>query len=476
MYNKDSFSKEIIQVYALFLVMTLAIYKAPFPIATVLQIFSLIIFYRTDKDYFWLAFIFVVESNPGALFTVVDAPRTFAILTSSPVGVLFYWLVFVIIATIKAQKYKLSKPLYLTNILIACGIFMIIQILAFGVGSVSYIKALVPLALIYILPRLLKDSNDFDRFFNIIFSFVFFVLAAQLIFLVTGKELNTFLGGINPSLSILTVEDTESAMRPTSGIVLPFLSIIGSTYLIVYKKTTLSKNYLYLVFITSLLSIFITATRGWMISSVFIAFVFMMVVAKNPFSLLPKLILPIIAIVLLFTFVPFLNKQADMALSRYETLESLFQGDKTAGGTLSRLDERGPRVMKKFWESPILGWGNSSTGLKYSDGHVGNHNLLMRTGIVGFSLMVIFWLSYLFKTAFRNADLSENNPFKNTPLLLCASFIALIIVHSSSSQWFSFGFGFRRGYVVFILLALGNHVYWESIKEEYLLKSKKKNM
>ena len=314
----------------------------------------------------------------------------------------------------------------------------------------------------------MKKENDYERFFNLIFSFVFFVFVSQLIFLVTATEFSTYLGGSNTLTTrwSQTIEQADQALRPISGITIPFLAIMGSVTFIAYKRSQFSNNYLYLVLGLSLLSIFITATRGWILGAVLIFLVFSFVVLKNPFSLLPKIILPGIVLILLFNFVPFLKKQADLSLDRFETLSALIGGDKTAGGSLSRLDERGPRVMKKFWESPVLGWGGSKTGVEFSDGHVGNQNLLMRYGIVGFSLMILFWLAFIIKLLFINKTLTNKNPYKNLPLLFISFMLSMILIHSTSSQWFAFGFGFTRGYVLFFVLSFANFVYWEAQIEE----------
>ena len=44
------------------------------------------------------------------------------------------------------------------------------------------------------------------------------------------------------------------------------------------------------------------------------------------------------------------------------TLEKMGKGDLALGGTLSRLTERGPKVMSKFYESPVFGFGFAGLG------------------------------------------------------------------------------------------------------------------
>ena len=160
-----------------------------------------------------------------------------------------------------------------------------------------------------------------------------------------------------------------------------------------------------------------------------------------------------------------------MVIARLETLANLAEGDKTAGGTLSRLDERAPRVMKKFWESPILGFGFSGEALPYSDGHVGNQNLLLHAGIMGFTIYVILWLTFFLKMYYREKNLSKKNKYKNIPMMMIASLLSLIMIHSSSSQWFGLGFGFIRGFIFFFILIYSNYIYWESASLEHASRS-----
>ena len=70
--------------------------------------------------------------------------------------------------------------------------------------------------------------------------------------------------------------------------------------------------------------------------------------------------------------------------SRVITVEKVIEGDITGGGTISRYDIRAPKVMEGFFSSSVVfGAGFSNHYYKYSDGHVGYHNILLNAGLTG---------------------------------------------------------------------------------------------
>lgn len=469
LFPKNHLFKDIIQFYAVYLFVVVAVYKTPTIVALIIQVGILYVFYNSKKDYFWFAFIFIVSSTPASFFTVLDAANTLSLFPTSPIGVLYFWIVFLMFAAVKAFNVRPQYPFFLTGIVVAMLIYLVIQLMIFKIANLGImVKGLMPWILVFALPRLLVKKSDYENFFNIVFSFSFFVLISQLFFLVSATEFNTLLGGLNTTRYDLTIESADQALRPVSGIMISYVSIMGSTFFYVHKDNIFTKNYLLLVLAISFISVFITATRGWMLGSVLIILVFAFLISKNPLKLIPKLFLPALVLILLFKFVPFLNKQFELSFSRYETLTALVGGDKTAGGTLSRLDDRPKKVMKKFWESPILGWGYGPEKEGYSDGHVGNQNLLLSAGILGYSLMAFLWIAFMFKLFLRDSQLNSNNPYKKVPLLLISFMLSMILIHSTSSQWFGYGFGINRGFTLFFVIAFANHVYWHSVKYERL--------
>jgi hypothetical protein len=206
----------------------------------------------------------------------------------------------------------------------------------------------------------------------------------------------------------------------------------------------------------SFVSVIVSATRSWigMFFSIFILFCFFIegLNSKIIFSSLVILIFVLIAIKVL----PLFHSTINVGLSRFETVKYLAKGDITAGGTLQRFDVRLPIVLKGFYQNPIIGWGFSDTYFKYSDGHVGNFNLLLQVGIAGFFLWLYFWF-FFFKTtnSFIKRSSFEN---KNALKVLNLGVIGMLILHFTTYQFFAYD-GLTWGiYFICLYFSLANNI------------------
>ena len=471
MNTETDFKRDIFNLFSLFFTTAIVVYMLPTLISTSFQILLLIQFYRSKRNYFWLALFFIIEANPGALFATYDPSHTLSLLYSSPFGNLYFWIVFIIIAFFKSLKCKHAYPFFLrTNIQILT-FYLLFLLIIFGVYKFPALtRSLLPWLFLFILPRLLRTERDYANFFNLIFSFVFFIFITQFYNLLSGNEFAKLLGGLgNTALKDRSIVDAREALRLVDGILIPFISIIGTTIFLTLRNKLFTKNYLSIILGLSLFSIFLTATRSWLLCVFIIFFGFLFLVSKKPILAISRLILPAILLIIMFSSIPYLSKQAQLAIVRYETIGYLLQGDLTAGGTLKRFDVRSPRVMNKFYESPILGWGYGSEANKFSDRHVGNQNLLLHTGIIGYALFVFFWLNYMMKLYQRTHSISRINPYKKVLQMFIIFLPAIFVIHTSV-QWFGHLVAFGAGYTLSILFSFASFAYWKSIIVEKQLK------
>jgi hypothetical protein len=133
---------------------------------------------------------------------------------------------------------------------------------------------------------------------------------------------------------------------------------------------------------------------------------------------------------------PQIGNQVEVASKRLATIGDLARGDLTAGGTLSRLTERGPRVMEGFKNSTIiLGAGYSDLYFEYADGHVGFQNILLHSGVIGFFIFISFAATLFFtplrilkKFSYRY-DLTPI--LRNLPLLIPG----VLAINSGTQFW-----------------------------------------
>ena len=182
----------------------------------------------------------------------------------------------------------------------------------------------------------------------------------------------------------------------------------------------------------------ISATRGWIIglgTIIIIQLLFLLNMGKRE--------VPWLAVFLTLLFIiglsnPKIREQVTFSKERLLTLESLAEGDRSAEKTLQRLDIRSPIVMKMWRQRPLFGWGFSDVSWEYGDGHVGNQNILMVSGVAGFILLAGFLLYFMFKMA--EAYMRKRRFRKANPALMLFPVFLLgwFIIHSTSGQQFAF--------------------------------------
>jgi O-antigen ligase len=245
--------------------------------------------------------------------------------------------------------------------------------------------------------------------------------------------------------------DPEQFIRPLQGILVSFLGLVGSSYM--YSKHGGNRYYLLLMFL-SFLSIWITATRGWLIASFVVLLPFLTKINRKQFA---NLFLISLLMLLLLTQVDVINRQFYASRDRFLTLEQMLEGDITAGGTVSRTTTRHEKVWNKFLENPILGWGYLPEASDFSDGHVGNQNLLLRVGIIGY----LFFLLFIFSPIKEMLNIGLNNSrLRFTSSTIAFSVIAIFIIHSTSRQMFGLGGDFTSQFSIAFIYTLANHLYY----------------
>jgi hypothetical protein len=269
----------------------------------------------------------------------------------------------------------------------------------------------------------------------------------------------------------------DEFIRPTYGCYNIFLTLFLALYFLSAHTRSFNKFYLSLIVYLSCFSIFITATRGWIIAIFFVIISCMVVNIRS---------LKIVPVILLVFFVGFsfiiksslvMEKQLTYSVERLLTMENLAEGDLTARGTLRRLTTRHEPVIKKFMEKPIFGWGYSGEAFDTHDYHVGNQSILMSGGIVGM-IVIIYMLFFIIKQPLHLYFNIRKNGFRKQQLLLIPIFtFGLFIIHSSSTQLFGFmpylyPLHFNKIIFLSIIFSFFNFVYINQYKEILIFKEK----
>jgi hypothetical protein len=281
-----------------------------------------------------------------------------------------------------------------------------------------------------------KNEEDIINFFKIIFPFTFIAIILQLYGMVNHQQL---VEAFNPLISISQGVLTGNEMRPIELVVVLLFSFFGSLLYLGKKNSGFSKSFLLVVNITSFVSILMTATRSWFLGFIVMYFFYFYLNYKR---LGKNVILFVTAIgffLIIIFMTPQIGNQINVASKRLATIKELLAGDLTAGGTLSRLTERGPRVMEGFKKSTIIfGAGYSDLYFEYGDMHVGFQNNLLHSGVIGFFILFSFAATLFFTPLRILRKFSYRSDLRiilrNLPLLIPA-----VLTINTGTQFWGFG-------------------------------------
>lgn len=428
----------------------------------------LLIWYYLSKDEpFWLAiFLLTTDGFMGflGLYTV-----TLQLIPGLPSIELVQF--YIILMTIKALGIKKRSFVFYKKylaLLLFYLAFLIVwgQMMGFNQELKGYFRVLkltLPLLLFYSVPCLFSEIGTYNR----LFSFIFLVLIAAFF-----TQLFTLITGFSPSGTLELTEEQISeagAYRGFYNISVTLLGLFGSLfYLSINKNTIFNPLYLLFVVFSAFGMVLLSATRGWILGFGFI--ILLAILITQNIRIKFRISVAIIALVILMSGLSSskIKEQIQFSFERLATLEELTQGDVTAEGTLLRLDVRGPRVMKKFMENPIFGWGFSDITREYSDGHVANQTILMTSGIIGFSLFIGFLVYFSLKLFIAFKRSSGYSQYKYGFLFFIIFLTGWFFIHSTSGQQFNF-MGIPDQIIPqAVFFSFGALIYNETYKRPYL--------
>ncbi len=422
-------------------------------ITSVLLLILLLFFFDTTKnDYFWIIIAFILIDYPASLYLGID--RNFLQFSYIKLG---FIEVFSVVSLFKVKlKYKnieqfpslLKKP-YLVYFLWLV-FLMFYGILFYGIsggGRTGFrylyilMKLCLALPLFYTLPRMLSDGK-ITRFAQLLFILLHINFLGQIYSIIVGNSLHNLLGGAVPeSIELFIISD--ELVRPLFGSLITLTCILIASYYLYSKWSVFSTQYLSLNIIICFFSIIVTGSRTWIIGYVFFIFFLLMIslFSYRKKSILFRFIVFSIPVILFFISSNIFSKQIDALIIRLNTLNYFVHGDLTAGGTNIRFTSRPERVMEKFVESPIIGWGISHISMDYWDGHVGNQSILLVGGIIGFALIIYLWFHIV--VGILKFKKQKNNTISRQGRYVLIIYLALtIIIHWGTQRYGFLVYGF----------------------------------
>jgi hypothetical protein len=449
--KKPAGKTDLFLFFGLILASVLIVYFSPVVLSLIFFLILLLLIFFSKKDYFWVAFLFILNDAPGRLFSTFSNPdgsdystvaKSLPFLELGGIKISFMDLFLLVLLFKALTSGKPNNFIFKNDFKFLMVFFVIVILYSFlfrvePTNIVYSIRKILPWVLIIFIPKKFA-FDDFKKLDRLIFPFVFLAFASQVYTFITGHYLlDSFTGGISVRAEALEWSEEGGYRAGDSAFVLFYCFIKGLFYFF-SKEKEFPDKYVILVIFTSVLSIFLVASRGWNGS---ILIVLLLTIFQNgnriSFNRIIIFVLSFIFLIfVLFATFPGFDNQSSFVINRLFTVTKIAEGDYTAGGTLSRITERTPVVMNAFTQSPVFGFGFSTIFYRWGDVHVGHPTMLLNVGIFGFIIFTFIffkWLFYLFQHA-RTRLIRDR--YGNAALVFSSSLIFIYILHSTGqSSW-----------------------------------------
>lgn len=475
-------------LFILFLGTLVVVYFIPFVFLKKTLFLALLpIIYKTKKDYFWLAWLFILFDAPGYLFkggSIDDAERIPAYTLVSSISISFYELV-IFTYFLKTILQKKRKGLFLFNkesqfFLLLIFLYLTYSIIGYNFDAITIFRSLAPWFFVFIIIHYLgSDIGSLDKFNKLIFPFIFIYFITQIYSILVGEQFVNLFKETQLIKSHLSKEDfTHAPFRSLSGVFFSIYVVTMALYYRFKKFPIYPRYYLDLIISVCLINSFLTGTRGFFLSVLII--IILAYLSNNKLKQILKfsgVIISAIVLVLVFSSLfPKFEKQFKAASNRQSTILLLAEGDVTAGGTLRRLDHRGPQVMKKVEENPLLGFGFSNDFYNNAQGDVGFHSLILQVGYLGLITLYTLLFFVLFKIRSIAKSIKYKQLYNKSGYVFAFAILAIIFYHNTTHMSFGLSPGVGGNvYEVFfvyglILVSFSNTYYAMLMKNNIISK------
>lgn len=433
--------RKLLRFAALVAVAIGARYLLPEIVSDLFFIATLIFYFRSDDEAMWLAFFLTMSDGIFGFFGPYEAVLQ-AMPGLPPVEIgQFYILLSVVKAWTKQPSYRPFFQTFLIILMIYL-VFLIAQGYVLGISTALNVqfrtfRLITPWLLLFTLPRLMQREEQYIDFFKYIFPVAIFAFAAQIFTIVMAQSPPAYWGLKEEGWWAIKI-DSDNPYRGIYSEMTLLITLFGALYYLAKGETSIKPVYLFGLLAANFLSVFLSATRGWILAFGLAIALFFLIGRTISVKQLARAAIGMGVFIMVVFSTPVLKLQLDNTIERLTTLEKLAGGDMSAGGTLLRIKERGPRVMKQWRESPITGWGFSNHYYRYRDGHVANQNILLHSGIIGGMLLWGFFFFAGLETSRLSHSLTKENPYKKGLLMIPLFFFSWFVLHSSSRQFFGY--------------------------------------
>ena len=479
-------NNNLVKIFSLYFLSILIRYYLPEFLGDIYFLALLIIFYNSKDNSFWIAFILMLTQSPGYLFFDGSPNYSLPTIWLTSTVELHYNNLFIAVALVKSINMKIPRPklfyrkeikylaVYLVLLMIFTTIYELKITRLFG-----QILLTMPVLSFYFIPRLINSEKQFAKSFSTLFAFTIVLFFAQLGDLYGLRPLAAYIGETHFGVtaagnvideSVVKIFIEKNARAGIYGVLISLLSFIVALYYLTSNNRYFSKHYLLTIVVVTTLSFIMSGTRGWIIAYLFMIFAFGLLIINKPTLLYKMIFIPSIIVLIVFFSSEKTRTMVDSGIERLETISLLFKGDITAGGTLGRLDVRGPRVMQMVYKSPFYGWGFTNVYRNYQDSHVGHQTMLLNGGVIGYILFMFFFIQYNYKMFSLYKSCSYNNLNRKGILIFMVGFGGIFIIHSSTAIMFGYGLGFAKTLILSLVFTFSDNRYQNLKKNNQIIK------
>lgn len=478
MQMRNSFKLDLFKLIALLLLCFVAVYYLPPLYNKIYFLALLLLFWRSKNNYLWFALFFILVSEPGGLFSgdlkeIIHRIPMYTVYSS--ISFSFFDL-FLIIALLKAiykgrrTQLLLKRSLF---ILMAYGVlllmFSFVSGMDFGV-LITFSRNVTFYTLFISIPYLVNKKEEYYRLIHFVFPVIFIIIFSQLFEFINGQELVVFL---DPSRKEQILFFHEEVRPYTEGYLLNFFVFIFSMFYLSKSAYSGNRSYLIILITLSFVSVILSGTRAWIFMFIVFLFLYYTTIEKMQLRKLLLSSLIILAVISIYFISNTFQTAVDNSIERFLTIKYLMAGDITAGGTFLKISGRLPHVLEGFQQSPIIGLGFSNNFEKYSDDHVGNFNLLLQAGIVGFLFFIGFWINYYLMIFNTLKKISYFHPYRKPLLVLALAMSCMLLLHFTTFPFFRYALqGFNSTFVV-LFLVISEFMVREAIRSYPTIKNDK---
>lgn len=461
--------REILELFSLFAVTAFLVYFTPKIYSQIYILGVLLVFVRSKRNYFWIAFFLILYSTPLALFSesVKSIEHRLPLFNIAPGMSLDTINLFIVVSFMKALFRPRAYAYLIQGPMIGLFLYFVVLVGLAVLVHDSDISTIVDqlrfasgFSLLFSLPRLLRNRHEIDRFLHLIFPSVIPVFLGGVYFLVTNGEY--FYNILSPDQDLFKfsfIGNSDYTRFCLHGAQFDLIFIVFILSLVKQNLIFEKSKYLVVLAILCFTTIIIAALRHWFVIFSIIFLAYLISTTQKTKNIAVFLLVSMI----IYSFMTINENTKGGIIAAWGRTSTVFQiGDKDSISRKTiefKRKYRLPKQIQFIKENPVTGWGFTK---RTGDPDVGNFALLVEVGYFGFIFFVILWMTYLKRLHGLIRNKAVRKEQRNALKIFFVGFIGLLISHFTTNQIFGL---YTFSIMLSMYLYISDHCMKESIHE-----------